>query len=143
MKRNYYMKISHLSPNTVTRTVRSSLNRRKSFFNNKLVPSIKKDGKKLFTAFLFMSSSLHPQDASKLMAVPTKILSVNGDVFERSVKSHVIKDCFNAKKHVVKKTMSKSPLLKSAKNVMLMGSSSKPTKELDISFNKLLLKKII
>lgn len=134
------MKIPRISRNNVVRAVKTTVKTSKSVINHAHLSELKNNGRKLMAAFMFVSSGLNPQTA-KVMAVSNRMTSHGGDVFEHSVNSYLIKDCFNARPHTIKRNLAKSPLLQSAKNIPLMADSNKSVKEFNKLLNNLLLKK--
>ncbi len=132
------MKIPHISNANINSAFNFTVKSGKQILKGtkKCVEQVGDKGRRAVTAVMFVSGGLNPQFANK----SANLVENNGDVFVRT-KPGIVTDCFTLKSPSVKKSVAKVPVIKSAKDVLLVDDPYKSAKELNVLLNDLLLKK--
>ena len=135
------MKIPHIHNISLNSAVNFTLKSGKYILKStkKCAEQVGDKGKKAVVAAVFMSGGFNSQIANK----SASFAASEGDLFVHTAPG-IITDCFGSKTKVstVSKNVPKVPVIKSAKDVLLMDGAYKSAKELNDSLNNLLTKKI-
>lgn len=141
------MKIPHIQNPQINRAVKSTL-----VSGRKVIRSTKNhikqtvpESRRLMMAVLFLSGGLNPAPTSKLTSFLTaapKLAPLGSDLFEHKTAVKLVKDCIGSNtNYLVKKTASKVKAKISAKNTLLMDTTSKTPEELNELLNSILIKR--